>query len=118
MSIFTTAAASFALAAASLAAGTASAAPFGDAPSAEVRYGDLDLTSTHDVARLNRRIVSAAKAVCGNYDPRNLPQATNAKACVNEAIAAAMPTVELAVAHAGEGAKLAGALPANTNSVP
>ncbi len=118
MSILTTTIASFALAAGSLAAGTASAAPLGDARSIEVRHGDLDLSSAHDVARLNRRIASAAKAVCGNYDPRNFPEAANAKACFNETMAAAMPKVELAVARAAGNQKLAGSLPAKTISVP
>ena len=117
MSIFTTAIASFALAAASFAVAPASAAQQGDTRSIKVRYGDLDLSRTADVARLNRRIAGAVKAVCGSYDLRNLPEATNARACRKEAIAAAGPKVKLAVARANGGNRLAAALPAGGTAI-
>lgn len=119
MSIVTNTLASFALATASFAAGAtpASAAPSDDLPSVAVHYGDLDLTDMHDVARLNRRVLAAAVAVCGTYDLRDLQGMASAEACRNEAIAAAEPEVKLAVARAASGQKLAGTLPAGILSV-
>ncbi|HEX4739130.1 MAG TPA: UrcA family protein [Allosphingosinicella sp.] len=52
-----------ALAAAALA--TLSTAAFGAEPSRTVRYADLNLASAEGRAQLDRRIASAAEALCG-----------------------------------------------------
>ena len=109
---------SAALVAVVVAASPAAAAPLTEDTQVQVRHGDLDLTKTHDVARLNRRIVHAAKDACGSFDPRNFPAAASAKACLTNAVASASPKVEMAVAQARSGNALAGALAANTISVP
>lgn len=55
------------LAAAALGAATAFAVPAAaeDAPSADVKYADLDLTTSAGQAQLDRRVNSAARVVCG-----------------------------------------------------
>src|SRR3546814_19584808 len=53
--------------------------------SAEVRYGDLDLTSQADVALLKQRVALAVKHVCGNATIRNLREVEDMKRCRAEA---------------------------------
>lgn len=78
-----------------------------ESTSAEVRFGDLDLTSEADVTRLQHRIRRAAKAVCGASDIRDLKASQAAAACRTAALANAAPKAELAVANARDGQSLA-----------
>ena len=73
----------------------------------DVRYGDLNLSSDAGVAQLQRRVASAARKVCGNADGRDIEASQAAAACRREAISSAAPKVELAVANARNGQKLA-----------
>jgi UrcA family protein len=70
---------------------------------ADVRYGDLNLTSEQGAATLHRRIAAAAAKVCGRPDRRDIKAAQAADACRADAIAAATPGVELAIANARNG---------------
>lgn len=68
---------------------------------AEVRYGDLDLTSADGAQALKSRVVRAAKRVCAvNGDP-TLEARRAERACTDTTLARAMPQVELALANAG-----------------
>src|SRR3546814_13629853 len=49
------------------------------ARSAEVRYGDLDLTSPADVALLQQRVALAVKHVCSNANIRHLREVGDMK---------------------------------------
>lgn len=89
-----------------IAAVPASAEP-GEQFAGEVRYGDLNLTSDAGVVQLQRRIANAARKGCGYADGRDLNASQAAAACRRAAIAAATPKVELAVANARSGQKLA-----------
>ena len=102
---------------AGIGAGSASAADVSQTQSVEVRHGDLDLTSAAGVARLDRRIKAAAARACGSYDERDLRMAAEARACRSETIAQARPKVDLAIAQARGGNRLASAAPA-TIAVP
>jgi len=73
----------------------------------EVRYGDLDLTSEAGVIQLQRRIANAARKGCGYADGRDLTASQAAAECRQATIAAAAPKLELAVASARNGRKLA-----------
>jgi UrcA family protein len=73
----------------------------------EVRYGDINLTSDAGVAQLQRRITNAARKICGYADARDLNGSQAVAACRRAAISAAAPKVELAVAGARNGQKLA-----------
>ena len=73
----------------------------------EVRYGDLNLTTDVGVATLQRRIGNAARKECGYADARDLSASMAAASCRKAAISAAAPKVELAVANARNGQKLA-----------
>lgn len=74
---------------------------------AEVRYGDLDLTSDAGVTQLQRRIRAAAKKLCGTPDIRDIRASEAATACRTAALAQATPKIELAVANARSGQSLA-----------
>lgn len=65
----------------------------GDAPSVTVRYGDLNLTSQEGIARLYRRIGSAAAVVCSARDGRDLMRKTLWHDCYNHAVANAVHAV-------------------------
>jgi UrcA family protein len=63
-----------------------------------VHYGDLDLTATPGIARLERRLAAAARRVCiGPEAARNL--VFNARRCITEVVSAAYPQIEQAVAR-------------------
>lgn len=81
--------------------------------SAEVRYGDLNLASAQGAATLQRRIKLAAEKVCGRPDARDIKASQAAAACRADAMAAARPGVELAIANARNGQSYA----ANQSSV-
>src|SRR3546814_11836536 len=71
--------------------------------SAEVRYGDLDLTSQADVALLNQRVALAVTHVCGNANIRNLREVADMKRCRAEASTPSHHDVELALDNARNG---------------
>lgn len=73
----------------------------------EVRYGDLNLTTDEGVAQLQRRIGNAARKECGYADARDINASQAVAACRRAAISATAPKVELAVASARSGQKLA-----------
>src|SRR3546814_18420683 len=68
--------------------------------SAEVRYGDLDLTSQADIALLKQRVALAVKHVCGNANIRNLREVEDMKRCRNEASTRSHNDLELALENA------------------
>jgi UrcA family protein len=70
-------------------AGVADASPL----EIKVRYGDLDLSSAAGVERLKRRVIRAAKQVCGDYGSRELQLSASYQHCVIEASDRALKTV-------------------------
>lgn len=88
------------------------AAVDGDARSVTVRLGDLNLDSPAGRASLMQRIAHAAGAVCGRPDQRDLTASRLSSSCRADAVADAMPQVQLALAG-GTARQLA----ANTISV-
>ena len=101
-------AAALALGMAVLAAPTAGSAqrPFvvtGSAlPTEIVSYRDLNLASGDGVARLNRRIESAANRLCVDPNPQPLSAVMLDRACRADAIASAAPQVSAAIANFGK----------------
>jgi len=77
--------------------------------SAEVRYGDLDLTSPNGRTRLDTRVRAAAKKVCEADYAFSLDMRMAANACVGVALASAKPQVARAFAAADERVARAGA---------
>lgn len=75
----------------------------GEERSVPVRYGDLDLTSDADVAKLDKRIRSAARRVCDDHGTRDIERMMLASQCRNDALTQARPKVEFAVAAARTG---------------
>jgi UrcA family protein len=76
-----------------------------------VPYGDLNLDSDPGVQRLQRRLVSAARQVCGRQDPRDLRLAALARECMDAALARAVAEVgnaRLARLNAGRSKSLRG----------
>lgn len=70
------------------------------APTASVRYADLDLATPDGVARLDRRIRIAAKSVCGEADPRDLARMAPVQQCRAKAIVSAAPQIASAIESA------------------
>lgn len=79
----------------------------GVAESRIVHHDDLDLTRDGDVATLSRRVVQAATIVCGSARERDLGARAEARACRDETIAAHSDKIDLAVARARGGERLA-----------
>ncbi|QHL90739.1 UrcA family protein [Sphingomonas changnyeongensis] len=75
-------------------------APVGDGRSVDVAYGDLDLSTAKDQARLARRIDRAVEQVCGAVARAPLAQRQAISACQQDAITAAGLEVKNAVARA------------------
>ncbi len=73
----------------------------GAAPTAEVRFSDLNLTSSDGAEVLKHRVARAAKRVCTDNGDKSLAGAAEARKCARIAFARAMPQVELALANAG-----------------
>lgn len=87
---------------------TASAAtPAVDAPTATVRYGDLNLSTDVGAKMLYSRISMAARQVCPSTDSRELAQLSAARACQRAAIERAV--------HSVNNPRLAAALAAATH---
>jgi UrcA family protein len=97
-------------------AGTASAAGSAapstvDVARIVVSYGDLDLDTDRGAAALQRRLVVAARQVCGSPDPRDLGRYQKARVCTDAAMARAVDEVgspRLAKLHAGRSRALRG----------
>jgi UrcA family protein len=68
-----------------------------DAPTAVVKFGDLDTTRSAGQEALYRRVTRAAQSVCGSLDPgvsgRNLALVSLHTACVDQALAAAVAQI-------------------------
>lgn len=80
-------------------------------PSIVVQYGDLNLDSERGVQQLQRRLVAAARQVCGRPDPRKLHLAEVARDCMDAAISRAVSEVgnaRLAQINAGRSKSLGG----------
>jgi UrcA family protein len=76
-------------------AGVTHAAEAGDTlPKQVVVFKDLNLNSNAGVQVLYRRIQGAADQVCGKVDARDLRGVRAKKACVEQAIANAVATVD------------------------
>lgn len=78
-----------------------------EAPTALVRYADLDLATAGGVARLDRRIRAAVTDVCGAADIRDLVQGAAVHRCRVAALADAAPQLASAIASARNGTKVA-----------
>ena len=75
--------------------------------SVKVAFGDLDLDSPKDKARLDRRIGNAAGFVCGNNYVRQLSLARKVAECRTDAIARAKTAVVEVLAARGESVRVA-----------
>lgn len=82
------------------------AAPATDQPSAEVRIGDLDLTTAQGQQRLETRVKSAARSLCGT-GTRGLADIERRSRCIAAALSNARPQAERAIARAQDGTRLA-----------
>lgn len=67
--------------------------PAADAARVVVNYSDLNLDTEAGVVVLERRLVAAARRVCGAPDPRDLVLERLARACSKAAIARAVEEV-------------------------
>jgi UrcA family protein len=92
---------------AALVAVPATAAEIGTSRSMVVRHSDLDLTSASGVDALNRRVATAARAVCGTFHAADLAAKQQALACRKVALNDARRNIELAVAASRSGQQLA-----------
>ena len=81
------------------------------APSTTVRFADLDLTTQSDVARLDRRLRSAATIVCGTADMRDLSRTRIVDQCRKVALDGAAPQVASVIEQARNGTRFANATP-------
>lgn len=71
-----------------------------------VRINDLDLSRTTDRDRLNMRLKSAARSLCGT-GVRGVAENGRRAACVSAALAEAEPHAQRAIAQAQGGTQLA-----------
>ena len=71
-----------------------------NAPTARVRYADLDLRNPAGVARLERRVSAAADRLCIGIGVETLATRLDESACRDATIAAAAPQVRSAVERA------------------
>lgn len=80
----------------------------GNARSAAIEYGDLELGNGLAVDKLYARIAAAAEQVCGDYDGRDLRARGDWRACYEAAIAdavARVPHTALAERHRSKRAR-------------
>ena len=73
----------------------------GSVRTAKVGYSDLNLASAAGSHALRDRVTLAAQRVCTVDGDPSLQQAMQARSCMKQALATAMPQVELALAGAG-----------------
>ena len=71
------------------------------APTAKVRYDDLNLNTAAGVEALNRRVSEAANEMCGDYDRHELARSALGQACYAKALASARPQISQLVAQTG-----------------
>jgi UrcA family protein len=84
------------------------AAPASDEPmSIRVEYSDLDLSTTHDQVRLQKRLRYAVKTVCGPDNPRIFADSQASMQCQIRAMAKAKQEADIAIARYDNGQKLA-----------
>jgi UrcA family protein len=99
------------LMAAALAACTATVAPAAaqDSETINVRYHDLDLGDQHGVQRLNRRIASAVRLVCGEPAAHSIVEINAVQSCRRSAAQRAEGVLSTAIARSllSDGQKLA-----------
>lgn len=74
-----------------------------DSASVRVSYAGLDLTSTRGQQVLRRRIVAAARRVCGVSDPLDLKYSKAISECRAAAISGSWPAYEAAINAARHG---------------
>lgn len=79
------------------------------APTAMVRYADLDLATAKGAARLGHRVRAAAETVCGSADVRDLARMAPVQRCRAAAIVDAAPQIAAAIESARNGTKVAAA---------
>jgi len=85
-----------------------------DTNSMVVSYADLNLASQAGTQVLDRRIASAAEAVCGYQESLQFALVTATKACRKDAIEATRPAYEAAVTAARHGTVIVGGAAALT----
>lgn len=73
----------------------------------QVQYRDLDLSSAAGQKRLETRIRSAVKSVCGNPRAVSLAEKQDLLRCQRDALANAMPKLESTIARYKESNRLA-----------
>ena len=69
-----------------------------DRESVVVPIGDLDLSTDRGAAKLERRIVQAAREICGWFPRQQLRMKAKADGCVDEVAANARGQADLAIA--------------------
>jgi UrcA family protein len=74
----------------------------------EVRFADLNLSTTEGAAALYQRLHSAAESVCNEDGTKDLNSVFRVKACVSAAISAAVTQIDRPVLTAYYRAKLGG----------
>lgn len=82
------------LAATSTAVYAADKSPDSEPTKTTVKYGDLNLANPQGVERLYRRIVGAARQVCGGSDGRSLEEKEEFSICRKLSIARAVAAVD------------------------
>lgn len=75
-------------------------------PTAEVRIADLDLTTAQGQQRLETRVKSAARTLCSTGIGGTAERARETQ-CLADALAAAKPQADRAIARAQGGTRLA-----------
>lgn len=90
---------------------TAQTAPETTSQTAHVSYADLDLSTPHDAKALLTRIRSAAGAACGdeNHSPLFPRAMAQHRACVTDAVSAAIGRIDAPLVAALHDETLAGA---------
>ena len=83
--------------------GPASARGVRTASVASISHADLNLTSAAGIARLDARVRRAAERLCIDPGVRPLHFASQSRACVDEAVAAARPQLNRAIEQAARG---------------
>ena len=71
-----------------------------EAATMTVNVEDLDLSSPQDQARMDTRIKTAARMICGNSGGKSFQDIKAQKECVSQAIAGSEPQARLAISKA------------------
>jgi UrcA family protein len=77
-----------------------------EAPTAEVRIADLDLSTAQGQQRLETRVKSAARDLCATGE-RGVAAMTRQSECIADVMASAKPQADRAIARAEGGTQLA-----------